>query len=99
MKKHLVLISAVALAFASCVPKRSLTMTQNHVKGLQTDSISTHSKLISCNSDVESLEKTLTRYNIQLDSLGRYQGKLQDSINRISSNYESKAILSDMTIE
>ncbi len=99
MKKYLVLIPAIAIAFTSCVPKRSLTMTQNHVKGLQTDSISTHSKLIGCDSDVGSLEKTLARYNNQLDSLGRYQGKLQDSINRISSNYESKAIHSDITIE
>jgi chemotaxis protein MotB len=55
-KYQLILLSAVII-FSSCVSKKKLHNEQAKVKHLQTDSISTHAKLVDCNSNLSDLEK------------------------------------------
>ena len=45
MKKSILIVSCLALIFASCVPKRQLISEQKRVKELKNDSVSTHNKL------------------------------------------------------
>jgi chemotaxis protein MotB len=84
MKKHIILASGLILLFAGCVPKKELISSQNRVKSLQADSSGTHSKLNDCNSQVALLEKD------KVD--------LKNSINDLSSNYQSNQANSNMTI-
>src|SRR5579863_8599735 len=84
MKKYIILLSGIALIFNACVPKKELLSSQKRVKNLQADSSGTHSKLNDCNSQVASLEKD------KMD--------LKNSMNNLSTNYQSNQANSNMTI-
>lgn len=84
MKRYFIVLAGGALIFASCVPRRDLVREENRVNGLQKDSLSTHSGLSDCNSQVATLQKD------KMD--------LQNSIKDLSASYQSTMANSNMTI-
>jgi chemotaxis protein MotB len=78
MKRYVVILSALILLFAACVPKSKLLSEQKRVHELQRDSSGTHAKLSECNSQVASLEKD--------------KSDLQSSVNSLSSSYQSSSM-------
>ncbi|HXB10883.1 MAG TPA: flagellar motor protein MotB [Bacteroidia bacterium] len=85
MKKHFVLLAAIALIFNGCVPKRELISSQNRVKELQNDSAGTHSRLNGCYTQVTALEND--------------QRALQKSQKELSASSQLNQANSQMTIE
>jgi chemotaxis protein MotB len=85
MKTYLLLLSGIALIFASCVPKRDLISEQNRVKNLTNDSAMTHSRLKGCNSQLEDC-------NSLVAALEKDTANMQNSVNNLSANYQSSTM-------
>lgn len=91
MKKHSILLSAMIITFAACVPKKELIREQARVRDLQKDSTSTHTKLSDCNSQVATLEKDKTE-------LAKDESDLKKTMDEISADYQSKEANANATI-
>lgn len=65
----------ISLIFVSCGPSKKLTVAQNRVNKLKTDSVNTHSQLKQCNIQVDNLNEK-NRY-LQTENTS-VQGNLKD---------------------
>lgn len=57
--KNLILVGFVMLSFSSCVPKRMLVSSQNHVDQLQSDSTSLQNKVYNLENQISSLKNNI----------------------------------------
>lgn len=75
MKNILIVISGIFL-LSSCVAKRYLTQSQNHVAALQADSTQQQNKIYSLQNQISTMEKSIADLNEKITALSSRNTRL-----------------------
>ena len=89
MKNYLVVIASVLL-FSSCVAKRHLIASQNHVSSLQSDSTRFESKVSSLQNQILNQEKSIEDLNQKIAGLNKQVSDLSSQNTALGAQTEEQ---------
>lgn len=91
MKNYLIIISSLFL-FTSCVAKRHLIASQNHVSSLQSDSTRFENKVADLQSQISNQEKSIAGLNKQISDLSSQNTALgaqtEEQLSKLSASQQ-----------
>lgn len=97
MKKIILVVLAGMFLLSSCVAKRYLVQSQNHVAQLQADSTSLQNKVYSLQTQISTLEKNIadlnkkiTTLSSQNSQLGQQTAEQRDMLSQSQKDLEEK---------
>ncbi len=88
--RYYIFCMMIALAFASCVPKRELVASQMQTRALQNDSALTASKMADMQSSINKLQASLDALNQQNAQLNNQNTNTQGQVSSLQQNLQAQ---------